>query len=133
MDPVTIASAAVAALSPYLAKAGEKIADAAGEAAWKTVGNLYDSLKHKVAGKPAAQGALEDLVKDPTDADTQAALRKELKKLLAEDGDMLRELSAMLDQTKASGVSFNNHIAGNVGSITQIGNAGDVHIGTSKS
>ena len=133
MDPVTIAAAAVAALSPYLAKAGEKIADAAGEAAWKKVGDLYDSLKHKFAGKPAAQGALEDLVKDPTDADTQAALRKELKKLLAEDGDMLNELSAMLDQAKLSGVSFNNHIAGNVGSITQIGNAGDVHIGTAKS
>ncbi len=132
MDPVSIAAAAVTVLSPYLAKAGEKIASAAGDAAWKQAGALYDKLKQKFVGQPVAQAALEDLAKDPADADTQAALRKELKKLLAEDGDLLRELSATLAQMKAGGVSFNNQITGNVGSITQIGNAGDVHIGSSK-
>jgi hypothetical protein len=132
MDPVTIAAATVAALSPYLAKAGEKIAGAAGDAAWKQAGSLYERLKQKFVGKPAAQAALDDLEQAPADADTQAALRKELKKLLAEDGDLLRELSAALGQMKTAGVSFNNQIAGNVGSLTQIGNAGDVHIGGGK-
>ncbi|MDB5802513.1 MAG: hypothetical protein JWL63_3452 [Rhodocyclales bacterium] len=37
MDPVSIAAAAVAALSPYLVKAGEKAAGAAGETIASTV------------------------------------------------------------------------------------------------
>ena len=132
MDAVAIAAATVAALSPYLAKAGEKIAGAVGEAAWKQAGTLYEKLRLRLADKPAAQAALADLEKDPTDTDTQAALRKELKKLLAEDGDLLRELSEAVGKAGAGGVSFNNQIAGSVGSINQIGSAGDVYIGGSK-
>ncbi|MEC5384283.1 hypothetical protein VVD49_01040 [Uliginosibacterium sp. H3] len=128
MDPVSIATAAVAVLSPYLAKAGEKIAGAAGDAAWKQAAALYDKLKRL----PVAQAALDDLAKEPTDADTQAALRKELKKLLAEDDELMRELSATLVHTQAAGISFSNQITGDVGSINQIGTAGDVHIGSGK-
>lgn len=131
MDPITIATAAVAGLSPYLAKAGEKFATAAGEAAFKKAGELYAFLKQRLVGKAGAATALEDLAQAPQDADNAAALRKELKKLLTEDADLLRALATQLGPAAQGNTVFNNQIAGDVGSITQIGNAGDVHIGKS--
>jgi len=129
MDPITIATAAVAALTPYLAKAGEKIATDAGEAVFKKAGELYDFLKQRLAGKTSAATALEDLRQTPQDPDNAAALRKELKKLLAEDTDLLRALATQLEPAAQGNTVFSNQIAGDVGSITQIGHAGDVHIG----
>lgn len=132
MDPVTVAGAVVAALTPYFVKAAEKFASAAGDAAWKKGGELYDKLKQRLAGKAGAETALEDLRKEPQDADNVAALRKELKKLLADDPSLLKELSALVAPAERGAASFHNEIAGNVGSITQIGSAGDVSIGVTK-
>lgn len=130
MDPVTLAATAVAALNPYLLKAAEKIAGNAGDAAWKAGSALFDSLKKRFAGQPAAAAALDDLAAAPLEADNQAALRKEIRKLLASDPGFARELSGLVEGVaKAGGISFVNHVAGSVGSITQIGTAGDVHIG----
>lgn len=131
MDPVTLATAAVAALSPYLAKAGEKFATAAGDAAFKKTGELYDFLKQRLIGKAGATTALEDLAQAPQDPDNAAALRKELKKLLADDSELLRELAIQLGPTAHGNTVFSNQVAGDVGSITQIGQAGDVQIGKS--
>jgi hypothetical protein len=129
MDPVTIATTAVAALIPYLGEAGKKFAGKVGEAAFEKTGELYVWLKQRLGGKPAAGTALDDLAQAPDDPDNAASLRKELKKLLAEDADLLRELSGRLGPATQENIAFNNQIAGNVGSITQIGKAGDVHIG----
>ncbi|MDB5815573.1 MAG: hypothetical protein JWN23_2690 [Rhodocyclales bacterium] len=132
MDPVSIAAATVAALSPYLVKVGEKFATAAGDAAFKKAGELYASLTQRLSGKPAAHEALQDLAKEPEDADNAAALRKELKKLLAEDEGLMRDLAAILGPVAAGGAVFNNQIAGNVGTINQVGSAADVIIGGTK-
>ena len=92
MDPQTIsviAATAVGFLSPYLAKAGEAAAKKVGE-------GIYRTLKDRFGSKPAAQEALTDLEKAPDDADHQAALRVQLKKVLAEDKEFASDLQRLL-------------------------------------
>jgi hypothetical protein len=75
----TIAAAIVLYLTPYLAEAGKGAAKKVGETAAEKVVKLYDTLKAKLT-HPFAREALTDLAKTPTDADTQATFRAQLKK-----------------------------------------------------
>ncbi len=130
MDPITLATAAVAALAPYLGKAAEKFVGAAGDAAWEKAGELYNGLKARLTGHPAAAEALSDLAHEPADADAQAALRQALKKLAASDADFARELAALTPgAAPAGGTNFHNEIQGNVTNLTQAGSIGALHIG----
>lgn len=65
-------------LNPHLPQAGEATAKKIGE-------DIYQALKTRFGKKPAAQETLNDLEKAPNEQDLQAALRVQLKKLLAED------------------------------------------------
>lgn len=100
MDSQTInvmAATAIGFLSPYLAKAGEATAKKIGE-------DIYQVLKAHFDKKPAAQEALTDLEKSPNDSDFQAALRVQLKKILAEDEVLVIQLRRLLqaaEETKA--------------------------------
>lgn len=81
MDPQTvsvIATTAVGILSSYFAKAGKVAVKKIGE-------DIYHTLKAHLEKKPVAEEALTDLENTPSDTDLQAALRVQLKKLLAED------------------------------------------------
>jgi hypothetical protein len=99
MDPAAIgalAASAVTLLTPYLAKAAETVVPKAAE-------DLYAALRGKLSRKPAAAEALQDLEKTPTDADTQAALRAQLKKVLAEDEEFAAEVQKMVEEAARSG------------------------------
>ncbi len=94
MDPQSInvlTTAAIGILSPYLAKAGEVVAKKLGE-------DIYRVLKTRFGKKPSAQEALTDLEKTPDDPDLQAALRVQLKKLLAEDEAFAAQLQHLLEE-----------------------------------
>ena len=91
-DPASLAVAAVAALAPYLAAAGQKAAEALGENAPKALASLWGWVKGKVTGRAPdkfaaapedakAQGALETALEDLLTADP--ALKEELQKLVA--------------------------------------------------
>ena len=54
--------------------------------------------------KPAAQEAVQDVAKAPEDADAQAVLRLQLKKLLAEDEALAREVAQLWEEARAAGV-----------------------------
>jgi phage shock protein A len=119
MDPITLSAAAVAALSPYLAKAGEKLAESAGEAAWKGASRLYDALKRRVKGT-AAEAPLADLEAEPDESDNQADLRKALRRLLADDPTFAAELAALLpDAASDGGATFHTSIQGGVKNLAQ--------------
>ena len=110
MDPQTIsviATTAVGFLSPYLAKAGEVAAKKVGE-------DIYQALKARFSKKPAAQEALADLEKAPDDTDLQAALRIQLKKLLAEDEAFAAQLQHLLKEAAGTeaGVTIIKQVAG---------------------
>ncbi len=130
MEPITLATAAVAALAPYLGKAAEKFATAAGDAAWKKASELYDALKSRLASHPAAAEALDDLAQAPTDVDIQGALRQQLKKLIANDPEFARTLASLTEAaTPPVSANFQNDIHGNVGNINQAGSIGTLNIG----
>ncbi len=97
MDFVSIAATVVATLSPYLGKAAGKFADAAGGAAWNKTTELYQLLKERVAGTPGAHDALAELEKMPGDAAKQAALSEQLKKLIADDPDFLKQVASLTE------------------------------------
>lgn len=130
MDPITVATSVVAALSPYLLKAADKLAESAGEAALAKTAELYKAVKARFAGSPEAAQQLADLEKDPQDADNQGAVRKILKKAMSDDAAFLQQLAGLLEQAGTHNeVHFHNQI-GEVGTLTQIGSAQTVHIGS---
>ena len=86
---------------PYLLKMGEKAAEEAGKKlgaeAWEGARALWTKLKPKVEAKPAAQEAAQEVAAHPEDEDARAALRLQLRKLLAEDESLAHEVQRMLD------------------------------------
>jgi hypothetical protein len=92
---------------PYLLKAGEKAAEEAGKKlggdAWDRAKGLWGKLRPKVEAKPAAQEAVQDAAATPNDNDIQAALRLQLRKLLAEDAVLAREIERVWQEAQQAG------------------------------
>jgi hypothetical protein len=107
MTPIPeLAAAAVALLAPYLSQAATEGAKTLGKAAAEKLSTRDGKVKAGLAS-PAAREALGDLEKAPDDEDTRAALRKELKKRLAEDPAFQAELAALVEEiARTPGVSI---------------------------
>ena len=104
MDIQTLSQQLLAFLAPflpYLLKMGEKAAEETGKKlgaeAWEGATALWTKLQPKVQAKPAAQEAVQEAAAHPEDEDAQAALRLQLRKLLAEDETLAGEVQRMLD------------------------------------
>jgi hypothetical protein len=100
MDLVTLASAATAALTPYLVKAGEKIASDVANNLPEQVDKLWGMVIAKFQGKPAAEGAAQELAANAGDPDNQEAFNLQLKKALREDPAFAEQLAALLAPKK---------------------------------
>lgn len=96
MDPNAMAGAAASFLMPYLVKFGKNLADQAVENLPEQVQNLWKMIRAKMEGKPAAQGAAQELAEKPDDPDNQEAFLLQLKKLLKEDPDFTQNLESLL-------------------------------------
>ena len=110
MDPTVIAATVVSWLAPYIAKAGEVVTRKVGD-------ELYTAIKSRVADKPAAKEAIDDLEKAPGDADAQAALRLQIKKLLTEDKAFAAQLETMLNAAQAGGAQSTVNVTANDRSV----------------
>ena len=104
MDIATVAAEVTGALVPalpFLMKAGEKGAEVLGQqlgtGVWETAKALWHKLRPAVEASPTATAAVQDAVAAPEDADTRAALRVQLKKLLAADQDLFAGLTQVLE------------------------------------
>ncbi|HEV7662866.1 MAG TPA: hypothetical protein VGQ62_04970 [Chloroflexota bacterium] len=97
---------------PYLARAGEAVAPQVEAHGWEFAQQVWARLNPSVQGKPAAQEAVADLAAQPADEDAQAALRVQLKKLLAEDAELQHSLSTLLSEAHAAG-TVNVDVSGN--------------------
>jgi len=113
MDITVLAKDLVAFLAPflpYLVKVGEKAAEEAGKKlggdAWDKARALWGKLRPKVEDKPAAQEAVADVAAAPQDEDVQAALRQQLRKILAEDEALAAEVARLWEEAKATGVTM---------------------------
>lgn len=112
MDVTALAKDLVVFLAPflpYLLKAGEKAAEEAGKKlgsdAWDKAKALWGKLRPKVEAKPAAQEAVKDAAAAPQDEDAQAALRLQLRKILADDQVLAAEVARLWEEAKAAGVT----------------------------
>jgi hypothetical protein len=104
-------SALVQLLSPFLprllgkaSEVGAKVGGAAVDAAWEHARRIWDKLRPAIEAKPAATEAAADVAAAPDDADAQAALRLQLKKLLADDPALATQLGSLLEQARGAGV-----------------------------
>lgn len=89
IDPAALAGETVRRVIQHLAPTGSGAERKAGAALWR-------ALDSALASRPVAHEALADLAAAPDDADVQAGLRLQLKKLLAADPDLARELQRLL-------------------------------------
>lgn len=130
MEPVvigSIATAAVKLLSPFFAEVMKGAASETGKATAGTavakVRELYNAVRTKFVGVSPAEEALNDLEKAPDDEDTQAALRAQLKKILASDEVFAAQLSGLIKGAEVAGAGsvFNTNITGEVKNLTNIG------------
>ena len=104
MDIQTLSQQLITSLAPflpYLLKMGEQAAEEAakklGAEAWEGAKALWAKLKPKVEANPAAQEAVQEAADHPEDADARAALRLQLRKLLAEDEALAYEVQQALE------------------------------------
>jgi hypothetical protein len=123
MDPVTLASAAVAVLRPFLAKVGEGAAKKMGEEAVDTGGKLLGWMRAKLGGR--AKEALDDLASKPDSEDNQADLRKQLAKALEADPVLATELRAMLSADAAGSDSMSQNVSGAGAKAAQVKGSGN--------
>lgn len=96
-------------LLPYLLKVGEKAAEEAGKKiggeTWDWAKDLWARLRPKVEAKPSALEAAQYVAQTPEDKDAQAALRMQIKKLLAEDEALAEEVTQWLEKARAAGIT----------------------------
>jgi len=113
MDP-RLPAQLVQLLAPYLPyllkgvklaghEAARKLGEKADEGGFEQAKALWDKLRPKVEARPAALEAAQDVAAHPDDEDALAALRLQLKKLLAEDDSLAQELARLLPQSGPAG------------------------------
>lgn len=128
IDPTTLASlasATVALLAPLVGKAFEKGAE---EAAKGTAGLLVERLKARLSST-RAKDALDDVTQQPADADSQAALRVQLKKAVEAEPALASFLQQWLDdgrqQAAALGIQQTATVTGDHNKAVQIAGSGN--------
>jgi len=131
-DPITIAAAAM--LAPYLAKAGEAVAQKAGEGAWKAAEHLYQKIHDKFVKDQDdyATKALQRLEEQPTNQVRQNALAEILTEKTQADpafGQELKQIVQGAAQTQGM-VQFLTSVHDNaqVGKIISIAQGETIHI-----
>ena len=101
---ITTLTAFITPFLPWLLKLGkgatetamESAASKFGEAAWQKAQAVWTALSPKVNVKETAKEAVIDVANNPEDEDYQAALRVQLKKLLANDTILANQLTKIL-------------------------------------
>ena len=101
---ITALTAFLTPFLPFLLKLGKDATETAtesatskfGEAAWQKAQVIWIAVSQKVDAKVTAKEAVTDAANNPKDEDYQAALRVQLKKLLANDAALASQLTKIL-------------------------------------
>lgn len=109
----------LAPLLTYLLRAGEQAAEAAGAElggrGWEHAKALWHRLRPAVEARPAAREAVNDVAEAPENEDALAALRLQLKKLLAADDALAHDLAALWRKAEQAGAVTTTVTAGERG------------------
>ncbi len=129
MDPVTIASATIALLTPYLVKAGDEVAKKAAGAAWEKVTEIYKALKERLAREKDKypKETFKRFEKEPEKR--KQAMQETLAEILEKDSDFAKKLMEMVKNANklGAGTVFNTNVFG--GKVGEIINIENVHQG----
>jgi len=97
-----------ALLAPYLSKTVERVAtrasEAVGDAAWGFAHRIWSKLGDRLAERPAAQEAVDDVAAAPDDEGARVALERQLGKVLDADPELAAEIEAVLKEAVRAGV-----------------------------
>lgn len=121
MEVISLASAAVALIAPYLKDAGKEVAKAAGQGAVAAAKRLYDTIKARFASDSSATMTLAKLAAAPDDKAVVDSVRKHLERLLT-DGAFAAEVQHLVAAARSTGdQNIQVNIEGPVGKQTNIG------------
>ncbi len=95
MDPATLASSVLAALTPYLVKGAKQVLETAGEVAHKKLSDLLATLKAKFSGDKEAEEDLEKFEEKPERY--RPVIEDILKEKLGEDEDFAAAVAGLVD------------------------------------
>jgi hypothetical protein len=91
-------------LIPSLVTLGEKAAEAMaqeiGKDGWDKAKTLWHKLWQGREEKEAVREAVQEVIDHPADEDAAAALRLQIRKALAEDAALAREIAALLKELR---------------------------------
>ena len=96
MDFSQLANEAITKLAPFLPALISGTAEGLAQRVPDGIARLWETIKNGFKGRPAAEAAIEDLSKKPTDQDNVAAFRKEVRKLLEENSEAFRLISEII-------------------------------------
>jgi hypothetical protein len=96
MDPVTIGTAVVTILTPYVADAGKELVKTVGEAGVEKTRELLQWLKGRFAGDPVATTDLSRFEKDP--AGYAKPLQDTIENTIKEDPAFAAEISTRITE-----------------------------------
>ena len=106
-------------LQPYMPLFSLEAAKAAGKNVPAAIGKVWDLVKERFAKKPAAEEALRDLLKDPSDPDLQAAVRVQLRKLLEEDAEFAAKLRSVAEAAATQTTTYQADVKGDGNILAQ--------------
>jgi hypothetical protein len=112
-------------LEGVAAKSGETTGTELTKNALNKASAIWEKLFPKVEAKEAAKEAAEDVAKAPDDADSQAALRVQLKKILESDPELAEAIAKIMREDALDGTpgtQIVQHVTGNqnqvIGQVT---------------
>jgi len=132
MGVAELGAVVVAALGPYLSKAGEEFAKKIGEAGWSGIKALYDAVKNKLSGDELGSKALLHLAQEPESVTRQRILATVIDDAATSDPEFLRVLTEILVRVAPANplkIEQRINVSGTARNITQIGSAGKVRLG----
>jgi len=105
MDTIELASKVTFLIRPLLPSLIEParegvgtIADQLDERGSRVIGKIWSRLLPHLKVRPAAWETVEDAATHPGDADAEAALRLQLRKLLADNGELAAEIAGLQEE-----------------------------------
>lgn len=107
MDPITLATVAVGMLVTFITKAGEQLADRAGErvgqATADVTGRLYTRIKERLSRDQYDAQLLKGVENSPDSPARRKNLETGLAELLERDPAFASEVEELVNEAKASG------------------------------
>lgn len=132
MPTIVQAISLLAPLTPYLVKAGEKVAEGVGEASFQKVKSLYEVIRNKFTADDDdyAQQTLKRFEEQPDSENRKAALVEIVAEKATTDPAFANQLERHVQEAKQDGnlAQFVTNVYGNaqVGKIYNIGQVGQI-------